>query len=75
MPSENTYTQVTGTRLRETEKAVQFRIVTVGDRVLDESKTIWFPFSQIKSLDCDPHVNDTDTVEVADWILQKQELI
>lgn len=75
MPSENTYTQVTGTRLRETEKAVQFRIVKVGDRVLVDPVQCWFPFSQIQKMDYDPNSTDTDTVMVADWILKSKELI
>lgn len=69
------YTKCLGTHLRETEKAVHFRVEQVGDQVLDESKTLWFPFSQINSQTHNPTVDSTDMVEVADWLLVKAELI
>ena len=69
------YIILTGTKLRETEKAVHFRVTKVGDRDLEESITSWFPFSQINKQSWNPHVDDTDTIHVARWICESKELI
>lgn len=68
------FTRLIGTYLRETEKAVQFKVTEVGTKVLDDSVTTWFPFSQIKSSTRTPREGE-DMIEVADWILISKELI
>jgi hypothetical protein len=39
---------IEGTRLRETDKAVQFRIDSIRQEPIDPPKTEWFPFSQVR---------------------------
>jgi len=68
------YIKLTGTKLRETEKAVQFSVVLVNDDPLDENVTHWFPLSQIKSMTHDA-LNAQDHISVADWICRSKELI
>ena len=67
---------VTGQYLRETDKAVQFKVEEVNGLSLDEPKTFWFPLSQIKSLThAAPDSLAADTVKVAEWILKNKELL
>jgi hypothetical protein len=50
MATPTEYIKLTGTRLRETEKAVHFQVDQVGDAVLEESVTHWFPLSRSRNL-------------------------
>lgn len=68
------YIKLTGTKLRETDKAVHFTIVSVNDEPLEESVTHWFPLSQIKSITFDA-MTQQDHISVADWICRSKELI
>lgn len=68
------YTSVQGTKLFETGKAVQFRVESVANEPLDETKVEWFPLSQVKSMTTG-NSDGTDTLEVADWLLRTKELI
>ena len=74
MTTPTEYIKLTGTKLRETEKAVHFTVVSVTDKLLDEPVTHWFPISQIKSMTHDP-MNDRDEIQVADWICRSKELV
>lgn len=74
MSRATNYTKCFGTHLRETEKAIHFRVVQVGDRVLDENRTLWIPVSQVNSQTYG-NTNGQDMIEVADWLLQKNELV
>ena len=70
----NTYISIKGTRLRETEKAVQFCIHDISGDVLDKPVTTWFPFSQI-SKSTTSHNEGEDTMMITEWIAQQKELI
>jgi hypothetical protein len=72
--SPTEYIKLTGTKLRETEKAVHFTVVSVNDEPLEESVTHWFPISQIKSMTYYAP-NAQDIIQVADWICKSKELI
>ena len=69
------YIVLTGTRLRETDKAIHFRVEQVDGEPLEDSVTHWFPFSQINKQSYNPAVDSTDTISVAKWIVQSKELI
>jgi hypothetical protein len=73
---------IEGTRLRETDKAVQFRIDSIRQEPIDPPKTEWFPFSQVRRSMTDKHTGeDTDRVSgvdylvVTEWILQQKGLV
>jgi hypothetical protein len=73
--SATEYIKLTGSKLRETEKAVHFRVINVANSDI-EPVTHWFPLSQIKSMTTSPdQLDDADTIEVADWICRSKELV
>ncbi len=77
MATPTEYIKLTGTKLRETEKAVHFTVVKVGGADI-ESVTHWFPISQIKSMTTSPpsdRLEDADEICVADWICRSKELV
>jgi hypothetical protein len=74
MATPTEYIKLTGTRLRETEKAVHFQVDQVGDAVLEESVTHWFPLSKIQKSTTRPTEGE-DELFVADWICRAKELI
>jgi hypothetical protein len=74
MATPTEYIKLTGTRLRETEKAVHFRVDQVGEAVLEESVTHWFPLSQIQKSTTLPTEGE-DELFVADWICRAKELV
>lgn len=62
--------------MRETEKAVLFEVIQVGeDDPLTEPKTSWFPFSQMKTLVTHPSNQDEDTLLVTQWIASTKDLV
>ena len=75
MATPTEYIKLTGTKLRETEKAVHFIVTQVADTVLEDPVTHWFPFSQISSQSHDPNTEGKDTIKVADWICRSKELV
>lgn len=75
MATPTEYIKLTGTKLRETEKAVHFRVEKVGDEDRVESITHWFPFSQISKQTYTPGEDGQDTVHVAEWICRQKELV
>jgi len=75
MPTPTEYIKLTGTRLRETEKAVHFTVFRVGSTDIEPS-TFWFPLSQVKSMTTSPERLDAeDEILVADWICSSKGLI
>jgi hypothetical protein len=74
LTSEETIT-ITGTKLRETEKAVQFAIYEVNKEPLSPSVTEWFPYSQIFSTFRDPSSERSEGLVVSAWIVKKKGLI
>jgi hypothetical protein len=74
-PEHKQYTKVYGTHLRETEKAVQFAIAKIDDTPTTHLIK-WFPLSQVKSIQhSSPASPDFDMMEVATWILEKEDLL
>lgn len=77
MPTPTEYIKLTGTKLRETEKAVHFTVTKVGGKDI-ESVTHWFPISQIKSMSVaapSAPSSSSDEIQVADWICKSKELV
>jgi hypothetical protein len=67
---------ITGTYLRDTDKAIQFKIVQIGPRRLKVSKVEWFPISQTsKTFRAPPSCVDEDYLVVSQWILQQKSLL
>lgn len=64
-----TYSTLKGSILRETEKAIHFRIDMPGDLLHDE--TFWFPISQMKRVKRS-HSSDLDEIEIADWLIEQK---
>ena len=62
------------TRLRESEKAVQFNVQDISGEPLEKAKTEWFPYSQIKSSVISKDLNE-DILVVSEWILNQKDLI
>lgn len=77
MANPTEYIKLTGTKLRETEKAVHFTVSKVSGSDIDPQVTHWFPISQIKSMTTasPDRVDEDDMIEVADWICKSKELI
>lgn len=67
--SQTTYT-LTGTRIRETEKAVRFSYIKVNDTVVTRTAE-WFPLSQVVKSFHDPHTADVDTITIPEWLAEK----
>lgn len=66
---------LTGYRLRESEKAVQFQVETVAGEPLSEPKTEWFPFSQVESSQTTHTPDEMDTLTVSQWIVDQKDLV
>lgn len=67
--SQTTYT-LTGTRIRETEKAVRFSYIKVNDTIVTRTAE-WFPLSQVVKSFHDPHTADVDTITIPEWLAEK----
>ena len=67
------YSILLGYRLRETDKAIQFKVHQVDGEDLDEPKNQWFPISRMKSqsYNTTPGSNDFDTITVESWLAEK----
>ena len=74
MPSDE-YIRIKGTGLRQTEKAVHFRVESVGGTDIFPPEAHWFPLSQIKSHTAHPTSEGEDMIEVAAWIVRNKELM
>ena len=74
MATPTEFIKLTGTLLRETEKAVHFRVEEVADSILEENVTHWFPLSQISSKTTGTG-DGKDIIKVAKWICVQKELV
>jgi hypothetical protein len=66
---------LTGYRLKETDKAVQFQVETVDGEPLQEAKTEWFPLSQVESSQTTHTPDEMDTLTVSEWIVEQKGLV
>ena len=66
---------ITGNKLGESEKAIKFRVHEISGTPLDQTKTEWFPLSQIDKIFTDPNNINCDSMIVSEWILQQKGLI
>ena len=66
-----TFLSIKGTVLRETEKAVQFRIDEVRDTPIDQTETVWIPLSQVEKRMTDKNRSGEDTMMISEWIADK----
>lgn len=64
------YTSVQGTVMRETEKAVYFRVESISASPIDPH-VHWFPISRIAKRITDPNNEGTDTMMVESWLIDK----
>lgn len=69
MATQESY-PIQGAVLRETEKAIHFRVDSVDGDALEDSVEEWFPKSQIVN-----HSADWDELEVKTWILSSKGLV
>lgn len=76
-PGEVTHT-LQGYHLGETGKALRFQVLQInGDPLEDgESKTEWFPLSQVRSITrAAQGSGEMDNIKVTEWILTAKEMI
>lgn len=66
----STFLSIKGTCLRETEKAVQFRIDEVRGTPIDQTETVWIPLSQVEKR-ITSHRDGEDTMMISEWIAEK----
>ena len=76
MRETNVYLTVTGCVIKETQKAILFRIHTIRDSII-EPKDEWFPKSQIlKEFIVSPEEDqDTSWLLVSEWIMGQKGLL
>lgn len=68
----NSYSEVRGTKLRETDKAYHLRITTVSGSAI-QPQTVWIPISQTQKSIYDPTSKEWVGL-IADWILEKNNI-
>ena len=66
---------IVGNKLGESEKAIKFRVHEISGTLLDQTKTEWFPLSQIEKMFTDPNNINYDSMVVSEWILQQKGMI
>jgi hypothetical protein len=75
----HTQTWVTclGYRIRESDKAVLFKVHQVDGEEVEKVADHWFPLSQMKSQVYSHEANDgdMDTITVSQWILEQKGLL
>lgn len=74
MATPTEFIKLTGTKLRETDKAVHFKVDEVSDEPLEDPVTYWFPISQISSQTTGT-ADGKDVIKVAKWICVQKELV
>lgn len=74
-PQQKVYVHCTGTKLRETELAVQFKFIKIREGVLASPMVSWIPLSQVQKRMTDPVRPGVDTMMVAEWILEKNGIL
>lgn len=67
---------LTGTKLRESSKAVLFKITAISNLPIEPPKTEWFPLSQVSRMTYDPAAepDSKDTLVVSEWIMKEKSL-
>lgn len=70
MATPVSYTSIGGTVIRETEKAVYFRVETISGSSIDHL-VHWFPISRISRRVTKPGVDGEDMIVVESWIVDK----
>lgn len=63
---------LSGTKLRETDKAVQFQVVAISGNKLEKEITTWFPFSQMEKSFTSPDSSSEDWIIVSEWIVKQK---
>ncbi len=68
---------LTGTYLRDTEKACQFHITEIDEVPVDDDieTNQWFPFSQVERIHHGASPEGRDKMEVTRWILEQKGLV
>lgn len=66
--------KLTGTILIETTKALQMQVEKIDDNEID-TRTEWFPFSQVSKITKDSKVVGADTIEINGWILEQKDML
>lgn len=74
------YATVEGYNLGESALAIRFECHTVNGRQVETEsghniQIEWFPLSQIKSLYKAADAMEMDNIQVAEWLLQKKDLL
>lgn len=70
MAQSVTYTSIKGTVLRESSKAVFFRVEEISGSPIEHASH-WFPISRIEKRTTDPSKEGTDTLVLESWLIDK----
>lgn len=62
-----TYTTLSGTIIRETDKAMRFKVSDEMDHAL-AGEAFWFPLSQLRQITRSE--TGLDSISVADWLIE-----
>ena len=73
--SHKTLVTLTGTHIAESTKAIRFRVDSISGEPLTESKTEWFPLSQVEKITIKQDVVGEDILVVSEWICKAKELL
>jgi protein involved in temperature-dependent protein secretion len=63
----------TGIKLRESDKAILFKIQEIEEVVVAKEVTKWIPLSQIDAMETDPNRSTSDRIWVRNWLAAKFE--
>lgn len=79
MSRPNPQISVSGVKIRESERAVLFRVEEVSGTPLEDAVTEWFPFSQITkmtySTEAEHMMEKKDTLVISEWIAKQKGLV
>jgi hypothetical protein len=75
MRSDAPCVTVTGTKLSESAKAIQFKVDSVQGEPLDKPVVTWFPFSQTAKIFTKPEVQGEDYLIVSEWLCKQKDLL
>lgn len=64
------YTTVRGTVIKETEKAVYFQVCEISGSPIEVASE-WFPLSRIEKRLTDPKHEQSDTMVIESWLIDK----
>ena len=63
---------LSGTWLRETDKAVYFEVRAISGSPIDPHQSEWFPFSQAEKWHKSPDGDGGDWIIVSEWIVKQK---